>query len=86
MQADWTSQVLDQEKLVVLFINYLFLSIIVMVFMLFLMCLTQMTSFALDFNVVMTLLPICFIITNIVVADYLVNAMNINKEIRILFH
>ena len=85
MRADWTTQVLDQDKLVLLFINYMFFSVIVMTFMLFLMCLTQLSSVAVDSHTVMTLFAICFIMVNIVVADYLVHTMNINKEVRILF-
>ena len=86
VQSDWNSDILDQEKLVILFINYMFFSVIIMVFMLFLMCLTQLTSFALEFNTVMTLLPVCFIVTNIVIADYLTHTMHINREIKTLFN
>lgn len=85
MRAHWTTQVLDQDKLVLLFINYMFFSIIVMTFILFLMCLTQISSIAIDANTVMTLMAVCFIMVNIIVADYLVHTMNINREVRLLF-
>ena len=83
--ADWAVQVLDQEKLVLLFINYTFFSIIVMTFILFLMCLSQASSITLDAHALMTILAICFIMVNLVVADYLVHAMNMNKELRLLY-
>ena len=84
-RADWTAQVLDHEKLVLLFINYTFFSIIVMTFILFLMCLTQATSVNIDTYSVMTILAICFIMVNITVADYLVHTMNINKEVKLVY-
>ena len=85
MRADWTAQVLDQEKLVLLFINYMFFSVIVMTFILFLMCLAQTSSLAMDTHTMMTLLAVCFIMVNIIVADYLVHTMALNNEIKVLF-
>lgn len=85
MRAELAGHVIDQDRLVLLFINYMFFSVIVMTFVLFLMCLTQTASFALDAHTMMTLLAVCFIMVNLMVADYLVNSMNINKEIRLLF-
>lgn len=84
-RADWTAQVLDHEKLVLLFINYTFFSIIVMTFVLFLMCLTQVTSVYLDMHSLMTILAICFIMVNITVADYLVHSMHINREVKLFY-
>ena len=85
MPADWTTEALDQEKLVLLFISYMFFSIIVMTFIIFLVCITQISSVAMDIHIIMTLLAVSFIVVNIVVADFLVHAMNLNRDIRILF-
>ena len=84
-KAEWAVQVVDQEKLVLLFINYMFFSVIVMTFILFLMCLTQTTSIALDAYTMILVLAVCFIMVNLMVADYLVKTMSINKEIRLVF-
>ena len=85
MRADWTTQVLDQDKLVLLFINYMFFSIVVLSFITFLVCIASVSSLDLDIHTLMTLLAVSFIMVNIIVADYLVHTMNINREVRILF-
>lgn len=49
------------------------------------MCLTQTASVALDMHVMMTLLAVSFILINIIVANYLVHAINIKREHQLLF-
>ena len=78
-------QVVDREKLVLLFINYMFLSFVVMTFLLFLMFITQIMSLALDAYSMMTLMAISFIFINIVVANYLVQTIQMNQEVKIIF-
>ena len=85
MRVDWMVQVVDHEKLVLLFINYIFFSFIITIFLLFLMCVTQTMSLALDTYTMMRLLAVCFILINIVVANYLVHTMQVNKEVRVIF-
>jgi len=84
MRADWTGQILDQDRLVLLFVNYIFFSFIVMTFVLFLMCLTQTTSLQLDISSMMSLLTLCFIMGNIILANYLVYTMQVNNEMRLI--
>ena len=84
-RADWTAQILDQDKIVVLFINYMFFSVIVLMCMLFLVFLTQIATISLDIYTLMLLLALCFIMTNIIVADYLVHTMLVNRDIKVLF-
>lgn len=84
-RVDWMLQVVDHEKLVLLFINYIFFTFIIMIFLLFLMCITQTMSLALDTYTMMTLLAVSFILINIVVANYLVHTMQVNKEVKVIF-
>lgn len=84
-RADWATPIINRESLVLLFVNYTFFCVIMLGFILFLLCLTHTAAPAIDMIASMTFLAVCFVMVNMVVANYLVHTMNINRELRIHF-
>jgi hypothetical protein len=84
MRVDWTSQVLSDDALLVLFINYLFFSMIILLFISFVILLTQ-SSMQINADAILSLLVVCFMLMNIIIANYLVYAMHLSRESKRLY-
>ena len=54
--------------------------------LLLLMCLSQISTFALDTSSILGLLAVCFIIMNLVLANYVVDTINLKKELKVRFY
>ena len=82
MRLDWSAQVLSEDALLVLFINYLFFSMIILLFISFVILLTQ-TSTQIDLHAVLSILVGCFMFMNIIIANYVVFAMQlVNRDVK----
>ena len=83
--VDLAAQILDHQKIILLCVNYMFFSIVVTMFLLFLMCLSQISTFALDTSSTLGLLAICFIMMDLVLANYVVDTINLKKELKVQY-
>ena len=82
--ADLTGQILNQERLLLLCINYVFFSIVMTVFILLVMSFSQMMVITLDIPTAVSLLTVCFLLADITVADYIVQTMKTGREFHLL--
>jgi len=82
MRADWTTLVLNREAFILLFLNYVFFSLIVLSSLLFLLCLAQSSSPPWNMTTSMTILAFCFVMVNIVLADYVVQTINTKRDFK----
>lgn len=82
MREDWVAHFVNKEGLVLLVVNYAFFSIIVLSCLIFLLCLAHAASPPTDMLTSLMLLALSFVMVNVVLADYVVNTMRTNKELR----
>ncbi len=80
--VDLAAQLVDHQKLILLCVNYLCFSIVVTMFLLFLMCISQISSIALDTYSTLGLMAFCFITMDLVLANYVVDTINMKKEMK----
>ncbi|KAI0214392.1 hypothetical protein LSAT2_000519 [Lamellibrachia satsuma] len=77
--------ILEQDRLIVLIVNYMFLSMFVTLSFCLIMCFTQSSSGPLDERTTINIMAVCFIMINIVVADCLVYTMHTRREVHTIF-
>ncbi len=83
--ADLVAQILDHQKIILLCVNYMLFSIMVTLFLLFLTCLSQVSAFALDMCSSLGFLVMCFVMMNIILANYVVHSINVNADVKIQY-
>lgn len=75
-------QVMNHEALVFLCINYAFFSVVVLSFILFMIILTHTSSSQDDLLTSLAIMATCFIFIDLIVANFLVQTMHMNMEIK----
>lgn len=82
MRQDWSSEILDRESIIILFVNYTFFAIVFLVLLLFIVCLYQTTSTPSDIVTSLMLIAFSFLFANVVIADYVVFVLKSNTELK----
>lgn len=85
MRADWITQVVSRDKIILLLINYAFFSVIVVSFTLFLLYLTQDVSPSTNWIASLTMLAAIFVMANMFMASYIVQVMHVRNELPTLY-
>ena len=85
MRADWGSQFVNREALVFLCINYAFFSVVVLSFILFMIILTHTSSTEDDLMTSLAIMSTCFVFIDLIVANFLIQTINMNMEVKLLF-
>lgn len=83
MREDWLTQIENREGLIILFVNYTFFSVVSLVCLLFVLCLTHTTSPPNDIMYSISFIAYSFVVVTIILADYVVYTINSHREIRI---
>ncbi|KAH3697874.1 hypothetical protein DPMN_085447 [Dreissena polymorpha] len=82
MRADWTTLVLNREAFILIFVNYIFFSLIVLSCLLFLMCLAHSSSPPWSMMTSLTILAFSFVMVNMVLADYVVQTIHSKRDFK----
>jgi hypothetical protein len=82
MRHDWSTEVLDRERIIILFVNYTFFAIVFLICFLFVVCCYQTTSNPSDIITSLMLVAFSFLVVNIVIADYVVYILKSHKELK----
>lgn len=77
-------QVVNREALVFLCINYAFFSVVVLSFILFMIILTHTSSSQDDLLTSMAIMAMCFIFVDLIVANFLVQTIHMNMEVKLI--
>lgn len=85
MRADLATLVLSRESVILLFVNYLFFSVIVLSCLLFLLCLAHSSSPPWNMATSVTILAFSFVLINVVIAHYVVQTLRTKREFRNFF-
>ena len=82
MRSDWATLVVNREGFILLFVNYIFFSLIVLSCLLFLLCLAHSTSPPWNIMTSLTILAFSFVMVNMVLADYVVQTIHTKRDFK----
>lgn len=85
MHEDWLIQIENREGLIILFVNYTFFSMVSLMCLLFVLCLSHTTSPPSDIMYSISFIAYSFVVITIILADYVVYTINSHREIRIIW-
>ncbi|WAR23179.1 hypothetical protein MAR_036848 [Mya arenaria] len=82
MRADWTTLVLNREGFILIFLNYVFFSLIVLSCLLFLLLLAHSSSPPWSLTTSLTILAFTFVMVNMILADYVVQTIHTKRDFK----
>ncbi len=83
--VDLAARLLDHQRIILLCVNYMFFSVVVTLFLLMLICLSQMSSVTVDTCSSIGLLIVSFILMDLILANYVVKILNLDSEWRVQY-
>lgn len=80
LKESWLTEIVNREELILIFVNYTFVSLIFLVCFLFMLCIAHATSSPNDVLTHLMILACAFVMVNLVIANYVVKSMRLKKD------